>query len=320
MVKKLRAWMIVYQECELIGGTAKLYDGIQVNEFPGSNDIIRALKTLKPQKYSFQLEKGSAGRKHYQIFIVLDTAMSGREIRESCKSILRRFWKAGCMTTLPLHSQDDSEIYCQKEETRIEGPWFFPKNKYFGQDMVTKRKLYPWQRSVIAMALAKKVDPRSIIYIAEEQGGKGKSEVTKHLGYHHDACVVPLGLSSAQMKAAICSTHARRNYIVDLPRNNRSYQDIYDTIEEIKRGFVISSFHGKLKNLFFERPNVFVFSNSLPELYRMSFDMWTIYTIDSETRELKRLNKWEILSYQKEDKENRTQRSICSFIEGQPRA
>lgn len=307
MVKKLRAWMIVYQEVDKF-------------KLPGHNDVIRALKKLKPQKYSFQLEKGSSEREHYQIFIVLDTAMSGREIRESMKSILRQYWGAGCMTTQPLHSQDDAEIYCHKLDSRVEGPWFFPPNKYFGQDLVSKRKLYPWQRSVIAIAKAKTIDPRSIIYIVEEQGGKGKSEVTKHLAYHNDACVIPLGLSSAQMKAAICSTHSRRNYIVDLPRNNKSYQDIYDTIEEIKRGFVISSFHGKLKNLFFERPNVFVFSNTLPDLYRMSFDMWNIYTIDSETLELRSLNKWKILAYQKEDSQTRTFKSISSFIEGQPRA
>lgn len=306
MVKKLRAWMIVYQELDL------LKDGPQ---FPDHNDIIRALKKLNPQKYSFQLESGSSNRKHYQIFVVLDKAMTGSEIRIGMKSILRKYWQPGCMTTQPLHSQDDAEIYCHKEDSRIEGPWFFPAGKYFGQDLISKRKLYPWQRSVLAIAKAKTVDPRSIIYIVEEQGGKGKSMITKHLAYHDDACVIPLGLSSAQMKAAICSTHARRNYVVDLPRNNRSYQDIYDTIEEIKRGFVISSFHGKLKNLFFERPNVFVFSNTLPDLYRMSFDMWSIYTIDSITLELKRLNKWKILAYQMEDKENRTQESISSFIE-----
>lgn len=272
--------------------------------FPEYTLIERAIKKLKPQKYSFQLEKGSvSGRRHYQIFVVLEEPLTGRQVRESMKSVLRQYWSKGCMTTSPLHSQDDAEIYCHKEDTRVAGPWFFPKSKYFGQDLVAKRKLYPWQRSLLAIALAKKVDPRSIIYIHDQQGNVGKSEIAKHLAYHYDACVVPLGLSSAQMKAAITGTYARKNYLVDLPRNNKSYREIYDTIEEIKRGFVISSFHGKLKNLFFERPNVFVFSNDLPDLRQMSFDMWQLYDIDPETRELRRLDKYRILADQQSKRE-----------------
>jgi len=215
------------------------------------------------------------------------------------KSILRKFWASGCITTLPLHSQSDGEIYCQKENTRVEGPWSFPEKKYCGQDLISKKKLYTWQRTILTMAKRKYVDPRAIYCIVDEVGGKGKSEIGKRMAYLEDAIVIPLGLSSAQMKAAICSTHARKNYLIDLPRNNKSYQDIYDTIEEIKRGFVISSFHGKLKNLFFERPYVFVFTNTMPDLKLMSFDMWKIYDIDPETRELRPLDKYRILDDQK---------------------
>ena len=287
--KKLRAWMLVFQQVEdksyvdeqdyLVGLRYKV-------GLPTSNQMQKALMNLDPSKYSFQLEKGCNGRLHYQIFLVLKEPLTGRQIREQVKSILRNNWAKGCLTTQPLHSQNDAEVYCQKVETRVEGPWFFPKNKYLGQDLRSPKKYYPWQRSILAIAKKKSVDPRSIHVIVDGIGNSGKSELAKYMAYTMDARVIPLGLSSAQMKAAITSSEPSRNYIIDLPRNNKSYQEIFDTIEEIKRGFVVSSFHGKLKNSFFDRPNIFVFTNTMPDLRLMSMDMWRLHKVNPQTKEL----------------------------------
>ena len=302
---RLRGWMIVYQEtlmtdaCRFSKGIIEenrvfdQYSSPGKHPIPTPSDMRRALASLSPTKYAFQLEQGA--NKHYQICIVLEEPLTGREIREKCKSILRKHWVKGCMTTQPLHSQSDAEVYSTKLDTRIEGPWYFPPNKYLGQDLRSPKKYYPWQRSILAIAKKKTIDPRSIHVIFDDKGNTGKSELAKYMAYHINAVVIPLGLSSAQMKAAITSSDPARNYIIDLPRNNRSYQDIFDTVEEIKRGFVISSFHGKLKNSFFDRPNVFVFTNSMPDLRLMSIDMWRLHKIDSITKELVSIDTYSVL-------------------------
>lgn len=286
-INKLRAWMLVFQEV-----------GDDNFPLPDRNRMTTALLKLKPKKYCFQLEKGASGRAHYQIMIVLEDPMSGREIRETIKSYLRNYWRAGCLTYQPLHSQSDAEVYCQKPETRIDGPWFYPKDRYFGQDLIPPRRYYPWQRSVLAIAKRKTVDQRAIYVIVDELGNSGKSEVCKYMAYELDAVVMPLGLTSAQMKASLNSIKPNKNYIIDLPRNNKSYKDIFDTVEEIKRGFVTSCFHGKYVKNFFMRPNVFLFTNSMPDMRLMSHDMWRPYKIDPVTKQLYRLDVLEIQNHQ----------------------
>ena len=310
-INRLRAWMLVFQE---------VYDvpfcqtsNADVVTIPDHQLIIRALPRLNPKKYSFQLEKGTqSGRLHYQIFLVLEEPMSGREIRESVKSVLRDYWKPGCLTYQPLHSQSDAEVYCQKVDTRVDGPWFFPKNKYFGQDLVSPKKYYPWQRSLLAIAKRKTIDPRAIYVIVDEVGNSGKSEWCKYMSYQMDAVVLPLGLTSAQMKAAINSIPPNKNYIIDLPRNNKSYRDIFDCVEEIKRGFVLSCFHGKYTKNFFERPNIFMFTNSMPDLRSMSFDMWRPCRIDKFDKSLVRLDIFQELTHQARIRDAKIRETLMS--------
>lgn len=295
--KKLYAWSVVLQTTEVDGITYPL---------PPEDLIHKCVENLKCSKYAYQLEKGDKnGKLHYQMHLVLEESATGSELRKKIKSILRNHWSKGCCTTKAVHSQSDSEIYCLKSETREAGPWFFPKNRYTGQDLLSIKDFYPWQEITFNKAVWTDPDPRDINCIVDPIGNSGKSILSKGLGYNHDACVLPLGLSSAQMKAAICSTHPRRIYIVDLPRNNKSYQEIFDTIEEIKRGFVISSFHGRLKSMYMERPHVFVFSNAYPDLSLMSFDMWKIYTITSSTKELVQEDKYQLLRTQRAKKERK---------------
>ena len=62
------------------------------------------------------------------------------------------------------------------------------------------------------------------------------------------------------------------------------------------------------------RPNIFIFTNKIPELYLMSFDMWVLLTVDPKTRRLRSLDKWQILAWQKKPENDRENKSIYSFI------
>ena len=136
----------------------------------------------------------------------------------------------------------------------------------------------------------------------------------KTLGYRHDACVIPLGLSSAQMKSAIVSDGPHKIYLLDLPRNNKSYVEIFDTIEELKRGFVITPFQGKLKKLYMARPHIVCFTNEFPQLDLLSFDMWDLYDITSNM-ELESVDKYKIQRFQIQNKNNKTIPMKSSMVE-----
>jgi hypothetical protein len=269
----VKGWMIVFQEVE--GST----------DFPQPDKMKLALKNLQPEKYCFQLEAGKdKERLHYQISIVLNDPLTGRQLREKLKSTLRIFWYAGCCTTQPSHSIKDADIYCSKSETRVSGPYYYPVDRYFGQDLIAPSNYHPWQRQILAIAKWRRIDPRSINVIVDPGGNSGKSEISKYMSYHMGAIVIPLGLTSAQVKAALCGTKPSKNYIVDLPRNNKDMVKLFDTVEELKKGHVVSAFYGKFSNLYIHRPNIFMFTNRFPDIRLMSIDMWRIWTINEEKK------------------------------------
>lgn len=280
------------------------YSETKNNGLPNSIIFKNALDNLDPAGYIFQLERGDKeGRLHFQCNLRLKEKMTLNELRKSLKSILRGYYAEGCMTIRPTHSFKKADFYCMKDETRVEGtqPCLFPKDVYIGQDLITK--WLPWQELIFNMVM-KTPDDRKIILICDESGNKGKSLLAKTLGYRHGACVIPLGLSSPQMKSAIVDAGKNSIYVLDLPRNNKSFQDIFDTIEELKRGFVISCFHGKLKQLYMNRPHVVCFTNDWPDLSYLSFDMWDLYTISSDL-ELEQVDKFGIQRFQNQNKKNK---------------
>lgn len=282
------------------------------NRLPSPEKFKSALDSLEPTGYIFQLERGKKAEKlHFQCNLRLKEKMTMTDLRKALKSVLRDFYGGGCLTIRPTHDLKKADFYCMKEDTRITGPWLFPHDVYIGQDLV--KKFYPWQESLFKLVMAAP-DDRKIPLICDRTGNKGKSVFAKTMGYKHGACVIPLGLTSAQMKSAIVGNGPKKIYILDLPRNNKSFQEIFDTIEEVKRGFVISCFQGKLKELYMSRPHVVCFTNDFPELDLLSFDMWDLYEISS-TMELKYVDKFQIQRFQNQNKNNKTIPIRSSMVE-----
>jgi hypothetical protein len=69
-------------------------------------------------------------------------------------------------------------------------------------------------------------------------------------------------------------------YIVDMPRGMKKDKlgDFYSGIEVIKNGVAYDKRY-TAKKIRFNRPRIFVFTNTLPELNLMSKDRWVIWTI-----------------------------------------
>lgn len=279
----LTTWFFTYQE------TVN-------NECPPAEDIVNLFANLDATHYAFQLEKGNESlRLHWQGNVKFKKPITGPDLRKAFKSAVRktgdeewRYFGKGCLTTRPCHDVSASTIYCLKEETRVDNSlqYLFPSNTYLGKDLVAYESMYSWQKSVYDLIIGNIPDERAIHLICDPLGNSGKSTLAKGLAYNHDACVIPLGLTSAQMKSAIVGNGPKSIYIIDLPRNNKSFTEIFDTIEEIKRGFVISCFHGKLQQMFMTRPHIVCFTNEFPDLSYLSFDMWRLYTISASDKSL----------------------------------
>lgn len=297
MVKALTAWNFTYQETDPSSKS-------KGNVLPDQERLVQVFESLDVRKGCFQPEIGKEGRKHYQGNVVFKKPISMGTLRKAIKSVCREHYASGCLTLQPCVSVSDSMIYCKKEETRIPGTtmWLYPSNTYLGQDLFSYDQYLPWQKNLSDKIVGVKPHERDIHLIVDPIGGSGKSTFAKGLSYNHGAEVIPLGLSSAQMKAAIVGEGEKDIYILDLPRNNKSYVEIFDTIEEIKRGFVLSCFHGKLKKLYMSRPHIVCFANEMPDLTLLSMDMWKVYSISSLTRDLEDEDKWAIRSFQIKNK------------------
>jgi len=254
---------------------------------PGS--IEKALKAHGCSRYVFQLEEGGQlGKPHYQGCCVFEKPLSGRDFRELIKSYTRKVYRKGMLTYSPTHSLNDSEVYCQKTSGRIDGPWYWPPahERYRGQDILQLEDLYPWQRLFWELFISGESEPhpRHIHLIVDEKGNSGKSAFSKMMRYRHpkETCVVPLGLSSAQMKSALVSVGPKKVYLIDMPRNSKHLLDVLCTIEELKRGMVTTSFYGKFNELLMPRPHIMIFSNHMPKMKLLSLDMWRVHTLNEE--------------------------------------
>lgn len=297
MVKALTAWAFTYQETDSSSRS-------KGNVLPEKERLVQVFESLDVRKGCFQQEMGKKGRKHYQGNVVFKKPISMTSLRNAIKSICRENYASGCLTLQPCVSVNDSMIYCMKEETRVPGTtrWLYPKNTYLGQDLFSYDSYRPWQKRLSDMIVGVKPHERDIYLIVDPIGGSGKSTFAKGLSYRHNAEVIPLGLTSAQMKSAIVGEGEKEIYILDLPRNNKSYVEIFDTIEEIKRGFVLSCFHGKLKKLYMNRPHVVCFANEMPDLTLLSMDMWKVYSVSALTHDLEEEDKWRIRRFQTQNK------------------
>jgi len=135
--------------------------------------------------------------------------------------------------------------------------------------------LFGWQIE-IKNIINEKPDNRKIYVYIDSKGGIGKSTFAKHLVIKHGA--ISVSGKSADVKCAISemikNKHEIHTVIWDLPRCVGDMIN-YQSIEEVKNGMFFS---GKYESgmVLFEIPHIIIFTNSVPELDKLSADRWVI--------------------------------------------
>jgi len=256
------------------------------------------------EDYIFQLEKGEdAGKFHYQGCFKTTNRVRHSTLLARFKQRFANMQPEDMTVNLTIDRMmgtwAESASYCTKSETR-EGEIVSLKkiSPYSGEDtqfLDDPEKRYPWQNFIFTKLFkGDKVSitpagDREIYWIHDKAGNSGKSKFVKYLcTTSSDIVKVSFG-TAAQLRSAIISIGAKAVYLIDMPRTldyGDSIPALVSTLEDIKNGFVVSSFYGKHQQLLMDPPHVIVFSNQLCPVNMLSQDRWRNYEIDRKTKDL----------------------------------
>lgn len=247
----------------------KVWDFNGPKECINQEDLIDWLKREGIQ-WAFQLEQGETGYIHWQGRINLK-----KKVRSMCGNINKKIrWS-------PTSNDGVSTkfSYVLKEETRIEGPWADTDQiKYVPRQFREITELMPWQQSIIEDSKIWNTRNINVIYCPE--GNQGKSTLIGYMSVHGLGCKVPFCNDYKDIMRMIYGMETSKCYMIDMPRaiNKERLYQLYGAIEEIKGGYAYDDRYS-FKTKWFDCPNIYVFTNELPDLGLLSKDRWIIWTI-----------------------------------------
>lgn len=234
---------------------------------------IRSYLKRECKRWVFQKEKGELnGYEHYQGRCSMKTKV--RNMRG--KIAPQVSWR---VTSTKIAIDEDTR-YCDKLETRLDGPWRDSdcNNRYVPLH-VRDIKLYPWQERIINDVLP---DTRTINILYDEKGNIGKSTVFTYAGARGIARAVPIMESYKDLMRMVMCCPKTKLYLVDFPRGlNKSHcANFWSAIETIKNGYAYDDRY-KFQEEFFDPPNIWVFTNTLPDFELLSKDRWKVWTVSN---------------------------------------
>jgi len=218
------------------------------------SQLFQVLSEIAKEFY-FQKERGEGenGYEHFQLCFSLKT-------KEYFSTVKNHF--PNSIHLEPISDWFKSMKYCQKEETRIEGPW--NQNSIFIADPLKDKNYYGWQKFIINFVLNKPTSIREIHWFWETIGNTGKTSFCKHLCINNPDFCYMTG-SAEDMKYAIATMERKPKVILmDIARSQENFFS-WRGLEEIKNGFFFSSKY-KSTTIIFEPPIVICFANYKPSL------------------------------------------------------
>lgn len=231
--------------------------------------------------WCFQLEKGEKENYvHWQGRFSLRTKKRKKELIKLFKSLLLTEWDGVWFT--PTSNPNTSNFnYVLKLDTRIDGPWTDKDEERFDTiqlQIFKKQKLHQWQEMI--KLKCQTYNDRWIDLIYDPLGNSGKSIFAEYLEYEGLAEEIPPFRMMDDLFQWVCCRKTKPCYIVDLPRGMKKDKlaDFYSGIEVIKNGVAYDKRY-RAKKIRFNRPRIFVFTNTLPAFKLMSIDRWVVWTI-----------------------------------------
>lgn len=248
-----------------------VYD-FTISKVKSTREDIQKWLSDNCSKWCFQLERGEGGFEHYQGRMSLNT---------KCRlgTLVKRFIPSGHLSPTSENNMGNM-FYVSKEDSRVEGPWRDDDEKpeYIPRQLREIVEWRDWQKEV--MEISEGYNPRKIHLIYDPIGNNGKSVLGLWFIAHKKGCVIPFANDYKDIMRMVMDMPKRGNYIIDMPRaiNKEKLFQLYSAIETIKSGFAFDDrYH--YKEAIFDCPNIFIFTNVLPDLNLLSRDRWELRTI-----------------------------------------
>ena len=177
--------------------------------------------------------------------------------------------------------------YVMKLDSRLDGPWSDKDPVPLVEPRQSREftTLLPWQQ--VVWESMTEWQPRIINYIYCKHGKVGKTIlVTKARCSGLARMLPPVNNYKDIMRMVCCMQDARPSkcYLIDVPRSlpREKLNGFWAGIESLKDGYAWDDRY-EFKEIVFDSPTVWVFSNELPDQSALSRDRWQFYrVIDGE--------------------------------------
>ena len=252
------------------------------NDAAKTKDEVLTMLRGYCKQFVFQLEKGdTTGFLHFQCRVSLIKKKRFNAIKKLVSE--GKIFGHWTPTTNGVHNGNNFN-YVMKEDTKIDGPWTDKDEEQIKTKQIEqflKYDLRPYQQYIFDEA--QKFNMRSIHLIYDKVGNIGKSIFGEFMEYYGLAEEIPPFRMMDDIFAWVATRPIKKAYFVDMPRGMKKDKlgDFYSGIEIIKNGVAYDKRYSA-KKIRFDRPQIFIFTNTLPVLELMSRDRWVILNIHQD--------------------------------------
>lgn len=226
----------------------------------------------------YQQELGEGGYNHFQGYVRFKS-------RKRFSTVKRLFCRDGHFETC--RNPQASEEYCQKEDSRVQGPFYFGDVR---KPLLERRpmraeieELRPWQAKLVELLNQTKSDDRVVFWVYDPEGCSGKTTLMRTLTLRAG---IPILASRAAAPKDLTYQYAKMQeagkepelIVLDLSRSSEE-AIAYGTIEEFKDGFVTSAKYESCTIVAQKMTSVLVLSNRTPDRSRLTADRWRVLKI-----------------------------------------
>lgn len=241
----------------------------------------------------FQLEEcSSTGRLHFQGRVSMKATgnkQTDRYRQSEINKLASDTFLRGIHWSPTSNANKGNYDYVTKDHTRVAGPWdISKKEKYIPRQIREIETLRPFQRSIVEDADV--WNTRNINIVFNPDGCVGKSILKGYLRAHGIGRPIPPCNDYKDMLRMVCDMPTSKLYIIDLPKAMKKDKlgGLYSAIETIKDGYAYDDRY-KFTEKIFDCPNIWVFTNTMPDLELLSKDRWRIWSVTTDTYELYQL-------------------------------
>lgn len=248
-------------------------------------EIKKGFKKIA-KKWCFQEERGlKEGNLHFQCRISLKEKIRKNGLMKLLKDSFG--WDKIHPDQVSITSLEnrDNMFYVMKDDTRENGPWMDTDEElYIPRQIREIISLRSWQKDVIDDL--KKWDTRTINVVIDKRGNQGKSILCSWIRCYKLGRILPALNDAKDLMRATYDMPTATAYLIDMPRalNKNKLSEMYSAIEQIKSGYCYDDRYN-FREKIFDCPNIWVFTNNVPDLDFLSADRWKLWEIRNEKLE-----------------------------------